>query len=345
MRKKIILLAVTVVVVFMLIASVFVYISYQAYFKPAISDKAPEYLYVYTGTSYDDLLLQIENQQLLREPKDFERLAKYKKLSRKFYPGKYKIEKEMSVNDLINKLRSNNQEEVSLIFNNIRSKEQLAERISTQLEMPSQDLLDLLNDNTFLKSYGFDSVNVLSMFLPNTYGFWWNTSAKGFMERMYKEYTKYWTQVRLSQAEKIGLTPIEVSILASIVEEENHRKDEQAKIAGLYMNRLHKGMLLQADPTVRYALGDMAIKRLLYKDLEVDSPYNTYKHVGLPPGPIRMPAIHALEAVLYYEKHAYLYMCAKEDFSGYHHFAVSASQHAVNAAKYHRALNRKKLYR
>ena len=251
----------------------------------------------------------------------------------------------MSINDLANMLRSGNQEAVKLIFNHIRTKEQLVQKISKQLELDANDLLNLLNDSVFLAKYNLNTQTVISIFIPNTYEFWWNTSATGFFERMYSEYEKFWNKERVSKAKEIGLSPLQVIILASIVEEENYRTDEQARIAGVYMNRLKKGMLLQADPTIKFVLGDFSIKRLLYKDLEIDSPYNTYMYTGLPPGPIRIPERSAINAVLNYEKHNFLYMCAKEDFSGYHNFAVSARQHAINAKKYQHALNKLKINR
>lgn len=343
MKKRIIIIS--VISLLLLTVFILIFISFEKYFKNGINQNAPEYLFVPTGISYSDLIQLIEKENILIDNHAFQQLAKYKKLSQKFHPGKYKIVKGMSVNTLINKLRSGDQEEVKVIFNNIRTKEQLCQRISGQLELDSNNMLDLLNDTDYLTQFGFNSENILCMFIPNTYRFWWNTSDTLFMERMYNEYQKFWNDRRISEAKKIGLTPIQIIILASIVEEENYRKDEQKKIAGLYINRLKRGMPLQSDPTIRFALGDFSIKRFLLKDLEVESPYNTYKHNGLPPGPIRIPEVFVIDAVLHYEKHNYLYMCAKDDFSGYHNFAVSAQQHAVNAAKYHRALNNKKIVR
>lgn len=330
---------------FILAALFMLYTVYQKIFSVAIQKEAPEYLYVPTGMSYVELLEVIEKENVIKDMQTFKQLAEYKKLSQKYKAGRYRLQNDMSINDLVNMLRSGNQEAVKLIFNHIRTKEQLAQKISKQLELEAYDLLNLLNDSVFLAKYNVNSETAMSIFIPNTYEFWWNTSATGFFERMYDEYEKYWNKERMSKAEDIGLSPLQVIILASIVEEENYRTDEQARIAGVYMNRLKKGMLLQADPTVKYVLGDFSIKRLLFKDLEVDSPYNTYMYTGLPPGPIRIPELSAIAAVLNYEKHNFLYMCAKEDFSGYHNFAVSARQHAINANKYHQALNKMKICR
>lgn len=344
MKKKIIIIL--SIFAFILIAgSTLSYIVYQKIFKTAISQQAPDYLYIPTGTTYEEMLKIIENENILNDFHLFKKVAKYKNLDKNVHAGRYKIEKDLSITSLINKLKTGRQEAVKLIFNNIKTKEQLSQRISEQLELDKNQLLKLLNDSVFLLQYEMNPTTILCMFIPNTYEFWWNTSATAFIERMYKEYKKFWNQNRRNRLDTIGLTDIEAIILASIVQEENHRKDEQARIAGLYMNRLKKGMLLQADPTVKYALGDLNVKRILFRDLEINSPYNTYKYLGLPPGPIRIPEPSAIEAVLYYEKHNYLYMCAKEDFSGYHNFAVSARQHAINASKYHQALNRKKIAR
>ena len=195
-----------------------------------------------------------------------------------------------------------------------------------------------------MENYGFTPENFKAMFIPNTYEFYWTTSAEEFVERMNNEYNKFWNDERKTKAGQIGLSPVEVSILASIVQAEVSKNEELKTVAGLYINRLKKGIMLQADPTVKYAVGDFAIKRVLNKHLEIDSPYNTYKYAGLPPGPINFPEIQAIDAVLNYEKHNYLFMCAREDFSGYHNFAVNNAQHARNAAKYREALDRNRIF-
>ncbi|MBP7101981.1 MAG: endolytic transglycosylase MltG [Bacteroidales bacterium] len=344
MKKKKLVIGL-LILCFILAALFMFYTVYQKIFSVAIQKEAPEYLYVPTGMSYVELLEVIEKENVIKDIQTFKQLAKYKKLSQKYKAGRYRLQDDMSINDLANMLRSGNQEAVKLIFNHIRTKEQLVQKISKQLELDANDLLNLLNDSVFLAKYNLNTQTVISIFIPNTYEFWWNTSATGFFERMYSEYEKFWNKERVSKAKEIGLSPLQVIILASIVEEENYRTDEQARIAGVYMNRLKKGMLLQADPTIKFVLGDFSIKRLLYKDLEIDSPYNTYMYTGLPPGPIRIPERSAINAVLNYEKHNFLYMCAKEDFSGYHNFAVSARQHAINAKKYQHALNKLKINR
>ncbi|MCK9255795.1 MAG: endolytic transglycosylase MltG, partial [Bacteroidales bacterium] len=196
----------------------------------------------------------------------------------------------------------------------------------------------LLKSQDLAKKYGFNENTFLAMFIPNSYEFYWNTSAEQFVERMAKEYKNFWTEERKQKAANLGFSQSEVSTLASIVEAETQKNDEKARIAGVYINRLNIGMLLQADPTVVYATGDFFLKRVLNKHLEINSPYNTYKYSGLPPGPINIPSISSIDAVLNYEKHNYKFFCAKDDFSGYHVFAVTNAQHEANARKYHQAL-------
>ena len=300
-------------------------------------------IYIPTGAAYSDVLAVLKENKVLKNEKSFEYIAKIKKYPTRIRAGKYRIDQKMSNNELVNRLRSGRQEAVDFTFNNIRTKEQFANRVAEQLEMNSTDLLDLLNDNDFLAAYHLNSQTALTIFIPNTYKVWWNTSAEDFVKKMYREYGKFWTEERREKAAAIGLSPTEVVILASIVEEENHRRDEQARIAGLYINRLKMGMPLQADPTLKFAWNDFALKRVLDCHKEIDSPYNTYKIAGLPPGAIRIPSPSCVDAVLHYEKHNYLYMCAKEDLSGYHNFSVTYSQHQANAAKYHNTLNKNKI--
>ena len=205
--------------------------------------------------------------------------------------------------------------------------------------MDSIELLEAMLDTAFLNPLSLDAFTVSSLFIPKTYEFYWNTPVESFLSRMVAEHHHFWNDSRKAKARNVNLSQEEVTVLASIVEKESYRKSEQPCIAGLYLNRLRKGMKLQSDPTVIYALGDFSIKRVLKKDLKVDSPYNTYKYKGLPVGPISLPSIQAIDAVLNYDKHQYLYMCAKEDFTGYHNFAENAIQHYANAAKYRKALN------
>ena len=303
------------------------------------------YLYIPSKAGFTNVIDSLTKYSILIDTESFIWLAKKKKY-KKIRAGRYAISSGMSNNKLINMLRAGIQKPVKLTFNNVRTKEELAAKVSKTLEFDSLSLINLLNNKHFLKKYEFTPQSVISMFIPNTYEFYWNTSPERFFKKMNHEYKKFWTAKRLAQAEKINMSQLEVSTLASIVQAEQSRhNDEKAKIAGLYINRLKKGMLLQSDPTVIYAIGDFSIKRVLSKDKEIDSPFNTYKYAGLPPAPINLPEISSIDAVLNYQKHNYIFMCAKEDFSGYHNFSTNITQHNIYAHRYQRALNKKKIYR
>lgn len=276
----------------------------------------------------------------LKDPKFFDFLASHMKYTENIRTGKYLFSSGISNLELLRMLRNGNQTPVNVTFNNVRLNQDLAERVGSQLMFAPGELLKALNDQEVCRSFGFDTLTIGCMFIPNTYEIYWNVSVAQFMERMKKEYDRFWTPERLRKAEALSLTPVEVSVLASIVEEETAYRPEFPVVAGLYLNRLKKNMLLQADPTLKFAAGDVTLKRILFKHMEIESPYNTYKYPGLPPGPIRLPSIAGLDAVLNPANHNYLYMVAKEDFSGKHNFAVTLSQHNANARRYHAALNR-----
>jgi UPF0755 protein len=249
-------------------------------------------------------------------------------------------------NELVNLLRSGKQTPIKLTFNNVRTKEQFAGKISTQIEADSLSILQYITDTIFLNKLQLTSDNVACLFIPNTYEFYWNTSVESFVNRMVKEYSIFWNESRKKKAERLKLNYYQVAVLASIVEkEQNIKKDERPDIAGLYLNRIKKRMKLESDPTLIFALGNFSIKRVLNKDKKVDSPYNTYMHKGLPPGPICIPSINSIDAVLNASSHKYIFMCAKEDFSGYHNFAKTYRQHLRNARKYQKALNKRKIMR
>jgi len=245
---------------------------------------------------------------------------------------------------LIRILRSGRQTPVKLTFNNIRTKQQLAARLSTELMADSTSILKLLNDTAFLASYNLNPNTSISLFIPNTYEVFWNLNAKELFERMNKEYAKFWTDERKAKAAAIPLTPTEVTTLASIVEEETNNKHDRPMVAGLYINRMKAGMPLQADPTVKFALGDFGLKRILFGHLRTESPYNTYKHLGLPPGPIRVATENGIDAVLNYTHHKYIYMCASETLNGEHKFAATWEEHQVNAKKYRKGLDDRKIH-
>ena len=256
--------------------------------------------------------------------------------------GHYELKAGMTNLELTTMLRQGQHYSVKFTFNNLRTKQQLVDRVDHRFFFAPEELSNLLNDNEFLSNYGFDTATCVAAFIPDSYEFFYDITAVDFFERMMSYYHKFWNEERQKQAKEIGLTPNEVAVLASIVEEENYKASEKAMIAGVYMNRLNKGMLLQADPTVKFAVGDPTLKRILLEHTKIDSPYNTYLYPGLPPAPIRIPEASTMDSVLHYTHHNYLYMCAKEDLSGYHNFAATLAEHNRNAAAYHQALNRMK---
>ena len=294
------------------------------------------YVYVPTDSKYDDikkiLMPYVENMNR------FDLVASKRGYVDNVIPGRFLLTKGMNSYALVKTMRLNSP--VKLAFNNQERVEDLAGRVGSQIEADSLSLLTSFKDSIFLKENGFNEENVLAMFIPNTYEVYWNTSAVKFRDKMIKEYRNFWTKERVAKAEKQGLTPVEATILASIVHKESVKKDERPRIAGVYLNRLRAGMPLQADPTVIYAIKNKSndfkqvIKRVFYNDLTMSHPYNTYKNLGLPPGPIAMPDITALEAVLNPEKNDFIYFCASIDRFGYHEFAATYEEHIKNAKKY-----------
>lgn len=319
------------------------YYFYNKIFSPNVDlqGKQSVYFFIPTNATYQEVLDSLYVNNIIQDKTTFEWVSQLKKYPNLVKSGRYLIKNQINNNDLVDLLRSGKQEPVDVTFNNIRLKSDLAGKISKQLELDSLSLIEALNNSDIAEKYGFTDETFLAMFIPNTYEFYWNTTTEDFLEKMNKEYTKFWTDERIAKAEKINLTPLEVSILASIVQaEQSEHTEEQKTIAGLYINRLNKGIALQSDPTLVFAAGDFTIKRVLNKHKEIDSPFNTYLYPGLPPAPINLPEISALNAVLDYEKHDYIFMCAKEDFSGYHYFSKTNSQHNIYAKKYQAALNK-----
>ena len=304
-----------------------------------------EYLYIPTKSKFSDVLHGLHHNGFIVNTSSFEWLSEQKLYHKNIKPGRYKISNGMSNNDLINLLRSGVQDPVQVSFNYIALPEQLASKVTRNIEADSAKVLSIITSSKWASKYGFNSQTFFTMFIPNTYEMWWNTTEEDLMDRMAKEYKRFWTNERKSKASKIRLSQSEVSILASIVQRETTKNDEKPTVAGVYYNRLKKGMLLQADPTLVYAVGDFTIRRVLNKHKKVDSPYNTYIHKGLPPGPICLPSIESIDAVLNVEDHEYIYFCAKPDGSGYHSFAKTYSQHLRNARAFQRELNRKKVYK
>jgi UPF0755 protein len=295
-------------------------------------------VFITTPLSIDSLSLQLAADSVITSPTHFQRVAGWKKFL-KAKPGRYVIKSGMSHNSIINKLRSGNQDPVRVSFNSTRTLEELAGCVGAQIAADSADLVFLLRNPNTAAEYGFTEYSFKSMFIPNTYEFWWDTDAAAFLERMKKEYDTFWTQERLDLAKAMNFSVNEVTTLASIVHAETAKRDEAPVVAGLYLNRLRIGMALQADPTLIYAHQDFSIRRVLNIHKEIDSPYNTYKYAGLPPGPINFPDPNYIDAVLKADKHDYIFMCAKADFSGYHNFSRTLDQHNVYANEYRRAIS------
>lgn len=304
----------------------------------------PVYIYIDEQKDWNKLCQQLCDSAGCLHINNFKILAGWMHYTDHLRTGRYEVRPGMSNIELIRALRSGQQSAIRFTFNSMRTIEEFAEKADQQLMLDGNQILHYLNDSLWCDSIGFDNQTIIAMLIPNTYELYWNISPEAFMQRMKKEYDAFWNESRRAKATEIGLTPIEVSTLASIVEEESAVVDEYPIIAGLYINRLKRGMPLQADPTVKYASGNFALQRILNIHLEIDSPYNTYKHEGLPPGPIRIPSTQGLNAVLNYRQHNYLYMCAKEDFSGRHNFAATLSEHNRNADRYRAELNKRKIF-
>ena len=302
-------------------------------------------LLVPTGADLGIVVDSLMKGGMISDERAFRLLANRKKYTHRVRPGRYVVPSGMSLNDLINKLRSGEQDPVRVTFTNIRTLPQLAGRLGNYLEADSASLLQVMRDAETMEKLGYTEATMISMFIPNTYEVWWNERPGDILRRMAREHKRFWSEQRRGRANDLGLSITEVSTLASIVQAETAKRDEAPKIAGVYLNRLRIGMPLQADPTLKFALGLDSVNRVLDADKRVDSPYNTYTHSGLPPGPINMPEPAFLDAVLYAAEHDYLYFCARESLDGYSNFARTYDQHLVNARRYQKALNARGIYR
>lgn len=336
----------TIILLTVLSAGLITYAYMQVFSALTSEDKL---VYIPSGANYEDVKDSLFVNDLLKNESVFDLLCS-KKQYINIHPGRYLISAGMNANEMVNRLRLGEQEPLNIIFNNASTIQDLAGKIAVQIEADSLSLLQEFSSPLFFETYGFDEASIRKLFIPNTYQVYWTISPIEFLERMQKEYNRFWTEERISKAKRKGLTPHEVSVLASVVQKESSKADEQPLVAGLYLNRLKRGMKLQSDPTVIYAIKerdgfDTVIKRVLKKDLKVDSPYNTYQYKGLPPNPICIPEMSALQSVLDAKSHNYIYMCAKEDFSGYHNFTQSWSEHKRNAKKFQRALSEKGVMR
>lgn len=329
-------------VLLLLVGAVGAYVWFGV-FQKNITTKGNEkvYFFIKTNDGFEEVMTALADSGYVNQSQ-FEWLADLRSYKgANIYPGRYTFSSEMSYTDLLLHLRSGKIDEVTVTFNNVRTLDQLATKIASQIEASEADLSAVLSKPQI---FGFTKATFLSSFIPNTYKMYWNTNAEGFVKRMIQEHKRFWNDKRLALAKNINLNPVQCGTLASIVQsEQSLHSSEWPMIAGLYINRLKKGMKLQSDPTVVFAWGNFGLKRIYYKHLKIDSKYNTYKYSGLPPGPIRVPSPKAIDAVLNYKRHNYIFMCAKPEFSGLHNFAVTNAQHERNAAKYRAFLKKNKI--
>ncbi|QDA61095.1 endolytic transglycosylase MltG [Hymenobacter jejuensis] len=334
--------------VVLLVGAIALYGAWRVLWKPNVTPSpfGPAYLYIRTGASFDDVMQSIERQDLLLEPETFFWLAQQRDYPQHVRPGRYLLNFEESNSDLVSKLLAGQQDTVDFTLDAFKYKPQLARQIARQLEADSGSLRQLLQDNTFLQQrYHLDTTTILTLFLPGAYKLVWNTSARQFLDSAAAMHRRFWTPLRRQRADSLGLSPTQVHVLASIVQRETAKPEDKPLIAGVYLNRLRTGMRLQADPTLLWAIGNFGVKRVLNKDKLVDSPYNTYKNKGLPPGPITSANRQSLDAVLKPTAHKYFFFCARPDHSGFSDFAETFAIHKQNARKYQHMLDSLKIKR
>ena len=325
-------------IVFVIIAVVALFLFY-----PINKGNETTYLYIDKDDNVDSIARKMSVECNCLGAATVMTLARHTDYAENILTGRYEIDKSVGSLLFFRKMRNGQQKPIMLTVKSVRTKEQLAENLSKKLMLDKEDLLAYMNNNDSCKKYGLDTATIITLFIPNTYGVYWNVSADKLLKRMYSEAEKFWSKDRLNKASSLGLSKEEVMTLASIVEEETANEAEKPRVAGMYYNRLRKPMPLQADPTIKFVLKDFAITRIYHNMLFVKSPYNTYMNEGLPPGPIRVPSVAGIDAVLNLEHHDYMYMCAKEDFSGTHNFAITYEEHLQNAARYSKALNERNI--
>ncbi len=344
MRKRNILSFAAIVCAILLIFSWLT--AYRIFMCPnVLVGKPDQHLNIAQGISFKELKATLHKEGYISNLASFNLVACLLKYDKRVIPGAYRLQTNMSNWEVIQLLRAGKQQPVKVVLHHIRNKTEVAEKITKDLAMDAASFKQLLNTPAFVSQYGFSIENVMTMFIPNTYEVYWTITPEGLFERMHAEYKRFWNKDRLNKAQQLKLTPREVVILASIVQGETNKVEEAPVIAGIYMNRLRKKIPLQSCPTLLYALGDPSARRVLHKYKTINSPYNTYKYRGLPPGPISLPSIAMVDAVLNFTMHNYLYFSAKEDFSGYHYFTQSFEEHLRNARRYQKALNRALVYR
>lgn len=337
-RKHLVLLS--SVLILQITAVIVGYLIYDTFFTPAFRIAGEARIYIDRDDTPDSVSHKVQEVLSPQKPKAFDWLMQYEGYTQ-VKPGCYAFNADDNLRMAVRRMGLGWQSPVRLVVPSVRTIDRMAQSLSKQLMISEEEIMAYLTDKSRVDSLGYTESTLPILFIPNTYEVYWNISVGNLLQRFQKEYTTYWNNARKEKAEALGLTPVEVSTLASIVDEETAVNAEKPIVAGLYLNRLHRGMLLQADPTVKFATGDPTLRRILNKHLAIDSPYNTYIYKGLPPGPIRIPSMAALEAVLNPVKHNYLYMCAKEDFSGTHNFAPTLAQHNANARRYQQALNKR----
>lgn len=328
-------------ILLIIFAAILLLAAYAAWslFGPTISAPEGKYFYIHTGATYDEVKEQLNEQKIIKSVFFFDRLSKQVKYNTRIKPGRYEIKDGMSLVKLVRMLKAGNQSPVRFVINKIRTKEDLAGKIGQQFEVDSTEVTNFLTSNDSLAPYHVDTNTVMTIIIPNSYMLWWNSSLKNIIKRLNTQKELFWEGRRTAKAAAMNLTPDQVYTMASIVEEETNKQDDKGLIASVYLNRINKGMKLEADPTVKYAMRNFALKRILHGHLQYPSLYNTYLHTGLPPGPIATPSINTIDAVLDAPKTDYLFFVAKPDFSGYSNFASSYQEHLVFAKAYQRALD------
>jgi UPF0755 protein len=314
------------------------YIAWQI-FGPTVSAPENKYFYVRTGESYGEVKQSLLDEKIIRNATFFNLVSKQLKYAEKVKAGRYLVKNGSSLFSLLRMLRSGSQAPVNLVINKLRLKEDFAQKIAANFECDSASVMDLLTDAETLKKYDVNTNTVMSIVVPNTYSILWNTPAKKILDKLYSEKEKFWNDERLAKAKAMNLTPVQVYSMASIVEEETNKQEDKGLIASVYLNRMNSGMKLQADPTVKFAMKDFGLKRILLKHLTYDSPFNTYQNAGLPPGPICTPSVKTIDAVLNAPQTTYIYFVAKPDFNGYSNFASTYEEHMVFAKAYQNALD------
>lgn len=318
---------------------------YYYIFYPQFHPQKTTYIYIDRDDTADSIYNKVKAQGKPGNFNGFLWMAQWRNYAANIYTGRYAIRPNENVYHVFSRLYRGYQEPTNLTIGNVRTLDRLARNVGRQLMIDSAEIATVLNDSAFRQKLGYSKETMPTLFIPETYQVYWDMSVDDFFLRMQKEHDKFWNRERLAKATALGMTPEEVSTLASIVEEETNNTEEKPMVAGLYINRLQKGMPLQADPTIKFALQDFGLRRITNEHLDVKSPYNTYLNAGLPPGPIRIPTPAGIDAVLNYAKHNYIYMCAKEDFSGTHNFASNYAEHMRNARKYWKALNERKIFK